>query len=149
MDSTGRRGRHTTGAVVVAAAIALASAALLTSCTHSGGVIGERYDGAGPGTLGPDGSGDTGPTVGWVDEGSSFFVTTYGSSSCPAAPTGLSVDGDTLEVTMTQQGGDVCTADFGPSSYALELPSQVRAADPLAIRLLFENGDRSELTLER
>ena len=147
IERTARSGRRT--AALVGVLLAATVAVTVSGCTGPPSVIGEEYDGAGPGTLGPEGTGNTDPTVGWVETGRSFFVMTYGSSSCPDAPTGLSVDGDTLSVTMTSQGGDVCTADFGPASYSVDLPAELRTQDSIAVRLLFENGDTTEHQLER
>jgi hypothetical protein len=112
--------------VVVVLTVLVAVAVVAVRVLHPP-VIGEEYSGGGPGTLGIDGSGDTTPTVGWVEPGRRFFVMTYGSSSCPHAPTGIDQRGTTVEVEMRPQGGPVCTADFGPSTYALDLP---RRSDP-------------------
>ncbi|WP_146244243.1 hypothetical protein [Curtobacterium sp. MCBD17_032] len=124
----GRTARRIALAVVVL--IVLVAVAVAAVRVLHPPVIGEEYAGAGPGTLGIDGSGDTTPTVGWVEPGRSFFVTTYGSSSCPHAPTGIDQRGTAVEVEMRRQGGPACTADFGPTSYALDLP---RRSDPDAV----------------
>ncbi|OUE25641.1 hypothetical protein [Clavibacter michiganensis] len=133
-----------------ATAALLACASLLVACTAgSPTVIGEPYAGAGPGTLGPDGTHDTTPTLGWIEPGVRFFVTTYGSSTCPYAPTALDEDGGALEIEMTATGGGACTADSGPTSYALALPPALRATDPISVTLRFESAPTQELTLER
>lgn len=110
-------------------------------------VIGDEYDGAGPGTLAPDGSSDTRPTVGWVDPGDRFFVRTYGSSSCPAAPTGLEQHGATVDVEMRQQGGPACTLDLGPNTYAVDLPVPRDPASGVDVTLHFEDGTTTQLRL--
>ena len=113
---------------------------LLAGCSAPR-VIGEPYAGAGRGTLATDPS-DTGPAVGWVREGERFFVTTYGSSSCPIAPTRLESNDDGPMVTMTRTGGDACTADFGPASYALDLPERFHGRERVTVSLRFEDDGR-------
>jgi hypothetical protein len=128
----------------------VACAALLASCTGARpAVIGEVYTNAGPGTLGLDGTHDTTPTLGWVEPGVQFYVTTYGSSSCPYAPTSLHADVGALEIEMTATGGEACTTDLGPKSYALDLPPRLRTAEAISVTLQFESAPAQHLTLER
>ncbi|MVA76471.1 hypothetical protein GC722_10610 [Auraticoccus sp. F435] len=131
-------------------ALLLALTSTLPACTARAEpeVIGEVYTGAGAGTLGVDGSMDTSPTAGWVEPGQRFYVTTYGSSSCPAAPTALALDGDRLRVTMTRIGGPACTADLGPTSYALALPHELQGSERVAVILELGDGASAELLLE-
>ncbi|WIB27843.1 hypothetical protein [Curtobacterium sp. MCSS17_015] len=103
-------------------------------------VIGEEYSGAGPGTLGVDGSGDTTPTVGWVEPGRRFFVMAYGSSTCPQAPTGIDQRGTSVEVELRLQGGPACTADFGPTAYALDLPHPTGPGTVLDVTIRLDDG---------
>ena len=129
---------------VVTAAVVVS---LLSGCSGPD-VIGEPYDGAGPGGLSSSPPA-TGPAVGWVDPGERFFVTTYGSSSCPTAPTGIESGDRGPVVTMTRTtmtGGNACTADFGPASYALDLPARFRDADDVVVSLRFE--DAPDVTLD-
>jgi len=132
----GRRVGHVVARVVVG----LGAVALVTGCTSGPTVVGDRYDGAVPDALSLDGPGDTTPAVGWVETGRSFFVTTYGSSSCPSAPTAVDVDDDVVVVEMQQIGGEVCTADYGPTSWSLDLPDGAAPADEVAVRLAFDDG---------
>jgi hypothetical protein len=139
--SWSRRGVLVIVVLVVAVAVAVA---LLLSRNR---VIGEQYHGAVPDTTGPVGMTDTRPTVGWVDPGDRFFVMTYGSSTCPTAPTGIEQHGAAVEVEMRLQGGPACTADFGPTAYALDLPVPRDAAEPVAVLLRFEDGSTTRLWL--
>jgi len=127
---------------VVTAAVVVS---LLSGCSGPD-VIGEPYDGAGPGGLSSSPPA-TGPAVGWVDAGERFFVTTYGSSSCPTAPTGIESGDRGPVVTMTRTGGNACTADFGPASYALDLPARFRDADDVVVSLRFEDAPDVTLAL--
>lgn len=142
--SRSRRTALVVVAITVAVAVVVATVALLLGRDR---MIGDEYDGAGPGTLGLHGSQDTSPTVGWVDPGSRFFVMTYGSSTCPTAPTGIEQHGAAVEVQMRLQGGPACTADLGPAAYALDLPVPRAAAEPVAVLLRFEDGTTARLRL--
>ncbi len=113
-------------------AVVATAAALLTVTACAPRVIGEPWDGAGPGALATDPA-DTGPAVAWIDRGTRFSVTTYGSSSCPLAPTDLQADEGALRLTMTRTGGSACTADFGPTSWALDVPDDLRGRGSLAV----------------
>lgn len=109
-------------------------------------VIGEPYRGAGPGGVGSSPP-DTGPAVGWVTDGERFFVTTYGSSSCPTAPTGIESGDRGPVVTMTRTGGNACTADFGPASYALDLPDRFGGDARVIVSLRFDDAPDVDLEL--
>lgn len=147
----GRRSsrRAATKRIAAAAGAVITCGVLLTGCTGAEEpvVIGDEYTGAGAGELSVDGPGDTSPAVGWVEPGESFFVTTYGSSSCPAAPTGIAVDGGDLVVEMTMIGGEVCSADYGPTSYALDLPEPRDPAETVGVTLQFDDDDDVSLAL--
>ncbi|WIB75965.1 hypothetical protein DEJ28_09690 [Curtobacterium sp. MCPF17_002] len=121
------------GSVLLASVLALAA----TGCSGPE-VIGEPYDGAGPGVLATH-SADTGPAAGWVTVGERFFVTTYGSSSCPTAPTAVETGVRGPIVTMSRTGGNACTADLGPASYALDLPGRFRGEGPVVVSLRFDD----------
>jgi hypothetical protein len=128
-----RRSTAAAPAVLLAALLVLGTAA----CAGPE-VVGEPYDGAGPGVLATHPA-DTRPTAGWVTEGERFFVTTYGSSSCPTAPTDVEPGPDGPVVTMTRTGGHSCTADLGPASYALDLPERFRSSGRVLVTLRFED----------
>ena len=134
---TTRGWRHWPGPLALAGVVAVT----LSGCAPQ--VIGDEYDAPGPG-VGSDGSIDTRPVVGWVEPGARFFVTTYGSSSCPTAPTAVSVsdDGRGLDVAMRRTGGNACTADLGPASYALDLPAGFRPLKAFVVSLHLEDDDR-------
>ncbi|MDQ0734687.1 hypothetical protein [Arthrobacter agilis] len=109
--------------------------------------LGEVYAGGDPETSGTAGTVDVSPTVGWVAPGQSFYVKTYGSSSCPNAPVRLAAGEASLRITMTRIGGSTCTADFGPTSYALDLPESLEGALSIAITLDFQDGEQVDLIL--
>lgn len=132
------RRRHRRTAVLRGALVAAVLTLGVAGCSGPE-PIGDRYDGAGPGALATDPA-DTGPAVGWVTEGQRFFVTTYGSSSCPTVPTAIEAGADGPRVRMTTVGGPDCTADLGPTSYALDLPERFRTRDRIVVVLRFEDG---------
>lgn len=131
----------------VAVLVLLAVVAVVSLLLGRHRVIGDEYHGGGPGTVSLDGTIDSSPTVGWVHRGSRFFVMTYGSSSCPRAPTGIEQHGAAVEVEMRRQGGLTCTADFGPTAYALDLPVRRGATERVAVLLRFEDGTTTHLRL--
>ena len=112
-------------------------------------VLGERWADAPAPELGPDGTAE--PTAGWVEPGARFFVTTLGSSSCPLAPTGLlpSAAEGALTVEFTRVGGPMCTMDFSPSSWVLDLPAELADAAPLTVTLAGEVDPAVDVVLER
>ena len=138
------RTRTRTRVVIVAAVAVLAVGLSGCSGPH---VIGAPYHGAGPGALATDPS-DNGPAVGWVRPGERFFVTTYGSSSCPTAPTAVDAGRAGPVVTMTRTGGSACTADSGPASYALDLPRQDRGRRHVTVTLRFDDDDQPTVALD-
>ncbi|MBP2459054.1 hypothetical protein ABID70_001622 [Clavibacter michiganensis] len=142
-------------AIVVAALTVTVGLALLAAVVPMSAdpadppVLGERYDSADPGTLGPDGTGDTSAVVDWIDVGERFRVRTYASSSCPLAPTAMGVEDGALRVTMTSIGGPACTTDFGPTDWALVVPPGLPADSDVEVRLELPDGRSIRRTLER
>lgn len=112
-------------------------------------VLGERWADAPAPEVGPDGTAE--PTAGWVEPGARLYVTTLGSSSCPLAPTGLApsaADG-VLTVELTRVGGPMCTMDFSPTSWTLDLPAGLADASPLTVTLAGEVDPPVDVVLER
>jgi hypothetical protein len=65
---------------------------------------------------------DFSPRVVWLSE-ETLAVVTFGSSSCPAAPAALDLIGpDALDIALKSTGGDVCTADLGPTTFEIDDP---------------------------
>ncbi|RCK70423.1 hypothetical protein DT076_07205 [Desertihabitans brevis] len=108
-------------------------------------VIGDPYT---PPRHDPPVSVDGTPEVGWVEVGHRFYVTTWGSSSCPMAPTALVTEGRSLHVAMTGTGGPDCTADLTGTSYALDVPPGLRGTESLTVVLEMGRAGRFELALE-
>lgn len=77
------------------------------------------------GLLRPGASGPEGAPVVWVDGGSRLAITTMGSSSAPAVPVALDLDGRRLTVTLAVRnpGGGPVTADLAPYVTVVEPPS--------------------------
>ncbi|MHA7283909.1 hypothetical protein [Arthrobacter sp. TMS2-4] len=91
---------------------------------------------------------DTNPNVEWVERGQRFYITTYGSSSCPLAPISLDDATNGLMVEMAPIGGPACTADLGLSSYALDVPESKRGSTNFTVTLKFQEGEQAELLLK-
>lgn len=137
------RRRSPTGVAAAAAAVAL----LLAGCSNS---IAERsYPGV------PDGSApldphtvtrdgvelaelDLEPRVLWAGEGHLLAVSLWGSSSCPAEPTGLTQASRTsLKVDTATRPGlfGACTADLGVRTYEIRVPPTVATDAPVTVHV--------------
>jgi hypothetical protein len=85
-----------------------------------------------------------GAVVLWIDPGERLSLTTFGSSGCPTAPTGVRVDDDTLRISTVltgQSGGAACSADLSPTSYALDLPDELRGQTGVDVVVELPEGD--------
>lgn len=74
------------------------------------------------------------PVVGWIDEGETFAVVTWGSSSCPYIPTALEAAGAAaLTVTLTLPASyEACTEGLGAWTHTFTLPDEVTGR-PIAV----------------
>lgn len=81
----------------------------------------------------------------WVDRGSTFSVTTWGSSSCPPVPVRVEGNDDVVTVTYDDNRHNVCTADLAPTTRVLELPDGMDDS-PLRVKLA-GLGEPVQLTL--
>lgn len=136
-----------------AAMIAAASVALLVAGCASGGGPGGSLDGnpeesapvPGDGTSTPiDPDAFESPEVVWVDEGMTFALTTWGSSSCPSEVEEVllgAADLVTLQFAAPSDG--ICTADMAPTTQTIELPD---GADGRPLRIDLRSHDGSVAT---
>ncbi len=82
--------------------------------------------------------------AGWVDEGESFAVVTWGSSTCvPTADTIQVTGSDSVTVVFAPSENEVCTADMAPSTHTLALPEGVTDR-PVELTVTLSEFDRSE-----
>jgi hypothetical protein len=65
--------------------------------------------------------------VGWVDDdGETFWIVTWNSSSCPFIATTLDAqDATTVGVRFEQRPAEVCTADLAPRAHRFAIPEGV------------------------
>jgi hypothetical protein len=63
--------------------------------------------------------------VGWVDsDGETFWIVTWGSSSCPFIATALeSIDAQSVAVRFEQAPAEVCTEDLAPRAHRFARPT--------------------------
>lgn len=125
-------------------AVILVALTLLAGCSRT--PIGDPYevslDDLRTGMGGRDGD----AVVLWIEPGERFSFTTFGSSGCPTAPTGMRVDGDVLRISTVltgQTGGAACSADLSPTSYALDVPDGLRDRDRLDVVVELPEGDEA------
>jgi hypothetical protein len=137
-------------AVATAAVGAAALAAVVLVATHppQPTIVGQRFDAAGAGLVTFESPAHADPEVRWLEVGQRFLVTTYGSSSCPEAPTSVRVEGSGLRVGMEVTGGPACTDDFGPTTYAVAVPEGRTAVERLDVVLDREDEPPLDLVLE-
>ncbi|WP_043673853.1 hypothetical protein [Clavibacter michiganensis] len=135
-------------AAVAVGAAALAMVVFVATHPPEPTVVGQRFDAAGAGLVTFDGPAHTDPEVRWLEVGQRFLVTTYGSSSCPEAPTSVRVEGGGLRVVMQVTGGPACTEDLGPTTYAVAVPEGRTAVERLDVVLDREDEPALDLVLE-
>ncbi|XBH20268.1 hypothetical protein V5R04_08375 [Jonesiaceae bacterium BS-20] len=116
--------------------LALGCGAVLGGCSTSSGLISTTagfptepafatYDEGRNDHLTPDGW-FAEPIVGWIEEGKTFAIVTWGSSSCQFAATSFKANGeDGIEVHFKEPGATACTADLSPITHTFELPMSV------------------------
>ncbi|RWZ68372.1 hypothetical protein ELQ92_03900 [Labedella populi] len=81
---------------------------------------------------------DFSPRAVWLSE-ETLAVVTFGSSSCPAAPAALELTGaDALDIVLKRTGGDVCTADLGPTTFEIDDPEGL---DPATTYMVTFDGE--------
>lgn len=143
--------RTMTRIALTAAAVGVAALAVVVLvATHppEPTVVGQRFDAVGAGLVTFEGPAHTDPEVRWLEVGQRFLVTTYGSSSCPEAPTSVRIEGGGLRVGMEVTGGPACTEDLGPTTYAVAVPEGRTAIERLDVILDREDEPSLDLVLE-
>ena len=84
----------------------------------------------------PGDSVDWEPAIYWVGGGEGLALVTFGSSSCPKAPTSVEVTSPTeLVVEIAQTGGFFCTADMSAQTYELRPPPGLDPASDITVDL--------------
>lgn len=64
--------------------------------------------------------------TGWIDEGKTFAVVTWGSSSCVPIANSIEASSDaSLLVKFVPSPSEVCTADMAPATHTFTLPDTV------------------------
>ncbi|MGX5695746.1 hypothetical protein ACWKWP_06070 [Agromyces soli] len=81
----------------------------------------------------------------WLEQGGKIAVTTFGSSSCPVVGTNIKVvepagAGNTVEVSVEQRGGEVCTMDYVPHTTVFWTPMNVTTTEELTVKVTGEAG---------
>jgi hypothetical protein len=124
----------------VAALLIAGATLLLAGC--SGGVARSVEKGI-PEDLDVAWSGE-GPAGAWVDEGRTFAVVTWGSSSCPPVASALEVlAGDHLGLRFDPAANAICTADMAATTHTFDLPSGITSS-PLTITISYSDWDGTD-----
>ena len=69
-----------------------------------------------------------------TDDGT-IHVFTTGSSTCPAIPTAVVVDGDEIVVTVAADDSGPCTMDLVPTTSVIEIPDDYQGAGSPVVRV--------------
>jgi len=111
-------------------------ALLLAGCSDAHSAADRSYAGLPEsGNVPPDAEINAEPIAIWIEEGESFAVTTWGSSSCPAEPTSLeTTDAGVVDILFDTDAGGPCTADLAPMTHEFTVPDDAATA-PLVISL--------------
>jgi hypothetical protein len=129
--------------------VAALAVAVLAGCSPVS-VADDSYPGSPAGAPPSDGViGEGGPIVSWLDEGETFAVTTFGSSSCPPVATSIDqTEGTAVVIHFESASASACTADMGPTTHEFTMPEPT-AARPVAVTLTWaESDDSTALSLE-
>lgn len=86
---------------------------------------------------------DTPGGVGWNEAGDALLVVTFGSSSCPLVPEGLTEGDSMVEIPLVASGGAVCTMDYVPTVTTLPAPAGLDPASAVTAQL----GDLGQVTV--
>ncbi len=79
-------------------------------------------------------SGSNQPFVAWDSDGQNWLLITWGSGSCPTAPTAVSETGPGRYVIETAtEGGPFCTADLGPTTFVIPAPDGVTPEEDVIV----------------
>lgn len=117
------------------ALVAVAATFLLGACAQAGPSDAPDAGTAPTGSSSPsvpvgdgadDGAAEGGPSVAWLEEGTSFSLTLFGSSTCPPAVESVEAAGaDAVTVRLAPADPGMCTMDYVPSVTEHELPDGV------------------------
>ena len=115
------------------ALVAVAGTFLLSACAQAGPGDAPDAGTAPTGSSSPsvpvedgDGAAEGGPSVVWVEEGTSFSLTLFGSSTCPPAVESVEAAGvDAVTVRLAPPDPGMCTMDYVPAVSEHELPAGV------------------------
>lgn len=122
---------------------------VLAGCSGDRGVADRSYAGLPEaGGVPPKVDVDTEPIAVWVEEGETFAVTTWGSSSCPAEPTSIeTTDAGVVEILFDIDSDGPCTADLAPATSEFTVPDGA-ATSPLVITVRGVSEEPPELVLD-
>ena len=79
---------------------------------------------------------DPPPFVVWAANGEDWLLVTWGSSSCPNAPASVveTAPGN-FTIELKREGGPICTADMGPTTFRLPAPDGATDGDGVVLNI--------------
>jgi hypothetical protein len=114
--------------------------ALLAACSGSGATASPdvvTHSQGLPPSITPSRFASTTPIAAWARK-HQIYVVVWGSGSCPHLPTTVYADRhNDLTVKTTEQsfGADACTADLGPTTSIVNLPTGIDLSKPLRVTI--------------
>lgn len=129
--------------------VSLLTVLLLAGCSNAQGAADRSYAGLPEsGGVPPEAEISTEPVAVWIEEGESFAVTTWGSSSCPAEPTSIeTTDAGVVEIEFDTDSDGPCTADLAPTTSEFTVPDDA-VASPFVITVSGMTEQPLELVLD-
>jgi len=79
----------------------------------------------------------TEPLATWIEEGETFAVVTWGSSSCLATPIEIVGEGDVVTIEFEPSAEEMCTADMAATTYTFTVPEKMTST-PTSVELTSE-----------
>jgi len=130
-------------------AIPLIVVLLLAGCSGGQSVADRSYAGLPEsGDVPPDAVVNAQSIAIWIEEGESFAVTMWGSSSCPAEPTLIeATDAGVVDLRFDTDSVGPCTADLAPTTHEFTVPDDA-VTSPLVISLRGVSEEPLELILD-
>lgn len=117
---------------------------VLAGCSAPSSIATETVRGLPAGvTLADDEQMGEQPVALWTNSRETLTVVTWGSSGCPPIPTALAVESAALmTLTFAPPAGEVCTADFAPTSHVFTTPDGI-SLGAMQLEITFEarSGD--------
>lgn len=84
--------------------------------------------------------------TGWIEEGKTFAVVIWGSSSCVPIADSIDSNADnSMVLTFRASPNEVCTADMSPSTHTFALPKRVTQR-PIELTVVLPDAEQDDVS---